>query len=54
MSRRAEECHLLLVFEGRCQSWYLKANGEAISWLWSLNRFRRDRRKPVLSDYGVG
>ena len=39
------------VWQGGCQSWYLDANGEAISWPWSMKRFRDELREPVLSEY---
>ncbi|MEI6669726.1 MAG: NAD(P)/FAD-dependent oxidoreductase [Acidobacteriota bacterium] len=42
------------VWQSGCQSWYLDENGEAVSWPWSLRRFRRDLRGPVLSEYDVG
>ena len=41
------------VWQSGCQSWYLDANGEAISWPWSMRRFRRELRAPVLSEYTI-
>ncbi len=43
------------VWQGGCQSWYLDANGEAVSWPWTIQRLRRDLREPVLEEYeGLG
>jgi len=41
------------VWQGGCQSWYLDANGEAVSWPWSMQRFRQELREPVLSEYEI-
>jgi cation diffusion facilitator CzcD-associated flavoprotein CzcO len=41
-------------WQGGCQSWYLDANGEAISWPWSMRRFREALRTPVLAEYELG
>lgn len=39
------------VWQGGCQSWYLDANGEAVSWPFPMKRFREDLRVPVLAEY---
>jgi cation diffusion facilitator CzcD-associated flavoprotein CzcO len=39
------------VWQAGCQSWYLDANGEAITWPFPMKRFRRDLRAPVLAEY---
>jgi hypothetical protein len=39
------------VWQAGCQSWYLDANGEAITWPFPMKRFREDLRAPVLADY---
>lgn len=39
------------VWQAGCQSWYLDANGEAITWPFPMKRFRQDLRAPVLAEY---
>jgi methionine salvage enolase-phosphatase E1 len=41
------------VWQSGCQSWYLDANGEALSWPWSMQRFRQELRAPILTEYHV-
>jgi cation diffusion facilitator CzcD-associated flavoprotein CzcO len=40
-------------WQAGCQSWYLDARGEALSWPWSLHRFRHDLQAPVLAEYNA-
>ena len=49
--REIREALKKTVWQGGCQSWYLDANGEAISWPFPMKRFRDELREPVLSEY---
>jgi hypothetical protein len=34
-----------------CNSWYLDAEGDPITWPWSAQRFRKEMRRPRFEDY---
>jgi len=51
--REIREALKKTVWQGGCQSWYLDANGEAISWPFPMKRFRDELRAPVLSEYEI-
>lgn len=36
-----------------CRTWYLDHNGVPDAWPWTIAKFRRDLREPVLADFEI-
>jgi cation diffusion facilitator CzcD-associated flavoprotein CzcO len=41
------------VWAGGCDSWYLDANGDAITWPFAYSRYREELRAPLLEEYEI-
>lgn len=41
------------VWVSGCRSWYLDVNGAPDAWPWTIGKFRRSMRNPVLADYDI-